>query len=140
MEKGLYKRVSDSEVLFAQTKISTPIYTITVIDYQDYVEEIEDGWYWFNYRQDALDFLNIIEDNEEPIIHPWHDEKCSIQIILTYEQNLTLLSNAPEFGVYIKENNINTIIENGFVYIYVNYILDGHVEVLKHYGAKINYI
>lgn len=139
MEKGLYKRISDKEISFGMNKVASPTYTLIVADYENYEGEIQDGWYWFNTRQEALSFLGVTESEpEEPIIHPWHDITCSKQIILSYEQNLSLLSQYPEFGVYIKTNDINTVIENNYVYIYVNYILEDHLAILNGFGAIIN--
>jgi hypothetical protein len=51
----------------------------------------------------------------------WH-EATEKRIILTFEDNAKLLKDVPELAVYIKENEINTYIDN-FIYIYVNYLL-----------------
>ncbi len=90
-------------------------------------------------------YLERIETDESSILPPppptnymWHDVTCNIQILMTYEQNLRLLNDYPEFGVYRKENNLNTIVDGGYVYTYVNYVLDVHKMLLTAYGAVIN--
>ena len=144
--KGLYKKTTENEVAYAANAVHSPNYTLKVSDYVDFEGEIQDGWFWFNARESAIDFFGIVEENMDtstpmlptrPISHPWHDITCSMQIIMTYEQNLNMLSQFPEFGLYVKQNNINTIIENGFIYSYVNYILEEHNLLLISFGAVI---
>lgn len=62
MEKGLYKKLSSEEMIFAKNEISYP--DGTVISYGDHVDatgEIYDGWYWFNSRNEAKAALGVIE-------------------------------------------------------------------------------
>ncbi len=60
MGKGLYK--SDSGLLFAKIKVSYPDGTVIIVsDHENEQGEIYDGWYWFNSRQEALDFFGINE-------------------------------------------------------------------------------
>jgi hypothetical protein len=49
-----------------------------------------------------------------------------------------MLGNYPQIGVYRKDNNIETIRENGLVYVYVNTLLPEHRTLLEQYNAEIN--
>ena len=63
MEKGLYKKLSSEEMIFAKNEVSHPDGTvITVADHVDATGEIYDGWYWFDTRQAAIDYFGIIEN------------------------------------------------------------------------------
>ena len=82
------------------------------------------------------DYIEIVEElPKKPI---WHDDNCSIQIVQSKDDCLNMLDNYPEIGVYRKDNNIENIRENGFVYIYVNYILPEHILLLEGFNAIIN--
>jgi superfamily I DNA and RNA helicase len=82
------------------------------------------------------DYIEIVNElPEKPI---WHDENCSIQIVQSNNDCLAMLDNYPEIAVYRKENNIESIRENGFVYIYVNYLLEEHRILLENFNAIIN--
>ena len=82
------------------------------------------------------DYIEIVEElPEKPI---WHDDNYSIQIVQSKDDCLNMLDNYPEIGVYRKDNNIENIRENGFVYIYVNYILPEHILLLEGFNAIIN--
>ena len=83
----------------------------------------------------VTDFIEIVE--ELPILHNWHFG-LDIQVILTYEDNLKLLSEVPELAVYVRNNDIPTIIENGYMYIYANFLLEEHREILEQFNAIIN--
>jgi hypothetical protein len=86
-------------------------------------------------EQYITDYIEIVDElPEKPI---WHDETCSIQTLQNNEDCLAMLDAYPEIGVYRKQNNIETIRENGFVYVYVNYILDEHRTLLENFNAKI---
>jgi len=85
---------------------------------------------------------NIIDDTiltlEDIIVGSlWHDLTCSIRIKISNNNNLLMLQSYPELGVYIKTNGINSFIENGQTYIYVNTILPEHRALLEAYGATI---
>lgn len=62
MEKGLYKKLNQSEMSFAKNEINYPDGTvITVADHVDATGEIYDGWYWFNSREEAKAALGVSE-------------------------------------------------------------------------------
>lgn len=67
----------------------------------------------------------------------WHDETCVIRVKMSNHNNLLMLQNYPELGVYIKMNGIYSIIEDGYTYIYVNTILPEHHTLLEAFGASI---
>ena len=94
-------------------------------------------------KSDSIDnYIQVLEtsiDPPSPVLSAmtWH-EQTSIQIKLSFKNNLLLLQQYPEFGQYIKTNNIVTYIEsNNYVYIYVNYILAEHEYLLTIFGAII---
>ena len=68
----------------------------------------------------------------------WHESDCKIQIIMSFENNILMLQQYPEFAVYVKTNNIKSYIVENYVYLYVNYILDEHRYLLTMFGAIIN--
>lgn len=74
MEKGLYKKLNESEVSFAKNEINYPDGTvITVADHEYATGEIYDGWYWFNSREEAKAALGVTdpvmpEGPEMPVI------------------------------------------------------------------------
>lgn len=65
----------------------------------------------------------------------WH-EQTEKRIILTLEDNAKLLKDVPELAVYIKMNNINSYIDN-FIYIYVNYLIPEHEQLIINYNGTI---
>lgn len=66
MEKGLYKKLSSEEMIFAKNEVSYPDGTvITVADHVDATGEIYDGWYWFNTREEAKTTLGVAD----PVLH-----------------------------------------------------------------------
>ena len=67
----------------------------------------------------------------------WHDNTCSIRIKMSNHNNLLMLQNYPELGVYIKTNDIYSIIKDGYTYIYVNTLLPEHRYLLEMFGANI---
>ena len=67
----------------------------------------------------------------------WHEPTCIIQIKMSFENNILMLQQYPEFAVYVKSNNIKTYILENYVYLYVNYILDEHRYLLTMFGAII---
>lgn len=94
--------------------------------------------------EEYLDLINMMEDNNMDEYHPyihgvWHDTGSTIKVILTHEQNTILTKDHPELLSYVLdvENNVSYFIENGYVYIYVNYFEDGHRDILESHGALI---
>lgn len=87
-----------------------------------------------NYMND-----NNIQNYNSYIHGVWHDENFSIKVVLTHEQNTVLIRDYPELLAHVldEENEILHIVENGYVYIYVNFFLEGHEQLLLMYGAKI---
>jgi len=62
MEKGLYKKLNESEMIFAKNEINYPDGTvITVSNHENDTGEIKDGWYWFNSRDEAVEYFGIKE-------------------------------------------------------------------------------
>ena len=62
MEKGLYKKLSSTELSYAANSIHYPNgQIITVSEYENHEGEVYDGWYWFNSKEEALIALNITE-------------------------------------------------------------------------------
>ena len=92
------------------------------------VENVNVNVSWVN----DLQLVNI------PLENKWHDETKSIQIIQSNDDCLNMLGDYPEIAVYRKENNIETIRENGLVYVYVNTLLPEHRTLLEQYNAEIN--
>ena len=64
-------------------------------------------------------------------------ETKSIQIIQSNDDCLNMIGDYPEIAVYRKDNNIETIRENGLVYVYVNTLLPEHRILLEQFNAEI---
>lgn len=90
---------------------------------------------------EIIEYMNENKINEyHSYIHGvWHDTGSTIKVVLTHEQNTILIKDYPELLTHVlnEENDILYMIENGFVYIYFNYFLEGHKELLLMYGAII---
>jgi hypothetical protein len=68
----------------------------------------------------------------------WHDENSAIRVILTLLQNANLLQGVPELGLYLKQNGIIPIIDDNYVYVYLNYLHDEHRQIIEAYGGRID--
>ena len=66
----------------------------------------------------------------------WH-ESTSKRIIMSLQDKAEMLRHVPELAVYLKENNIQSYIEGGFIYIYVNFLYEEHEAILLNYNAII---
>jgi len=86
----------------------------------------------------SVSWVNTLPLVDLPPLEIWHDETKSIQIIQSNDDCLNMLGDYPEIAVYRKENNIETIRENGLVYVYVNTLLPEHRALLEQYNAQIN--
>ena len=86
----------------------------------------------------SVSWVNTLPLVDLPPLYIWHDETKSIQIIQSNDDCLNMLGDYPEIAVYRKENNIETIRENGLVYVYVNTLLPEHRALLEQYNAEIN--
>ena len=85
---------------------------------------------------------NVLNDTfltEEDILPGtlWQDSGCTMRIKMSYVNNLAMLQNYPELGVYIKQSGINSYVDQGYTYIYVNYLLPEHQALLEAFGAQI---
>ena len=61
---GLYKKISDTELLFAQQEIFYPNGLNIHIEQFDEPRKEINGWRMFESRKDALEFYNINENIE----------------------------------------------------------------------------
>jgi len=86
----------------------------------------------------SVSWVNTLPLVDLPPLEIWHDETKSIQIIQSNDDCLAMLDEYPEIAVYRKENNIETIRENGLVYVYVNTLLTEHRTLLEQFNAEIN--
>lgn len=82
---------------------------------------------------DSIDNWVEVAINEEGEIS-WHEPNCTIQIKLTHANNTRLLIDFPQFAFLPKQLNLPTYSDDTFVYIYANYLLAEHRELLTNYG------
>ena len=68
----------------------------------------------------------------------WHEEDKKIQIILTHQANTKLVSDVPELAMYRKQNAIKSYTDENNVYVYADWLLPEHRQLLTAYGAIIN--
>lgn len=94
--------------------------------------------------ENYLETMNYMVDNNmseyDPYVHGvWHDTGSTIKVLLTHEQNTSLVKNHPELLTYVlnPDNNVAYYIEEKYVYIYVNYFEEGHRGILEGAGALI---
>jgi hypothetical protein len=66
----------------------------------------------------------IAELNIQPV-NNWHSNTL-FRIVMTYEDNIKLLQLHPGFAQYVVDAGLLSIPENGYTYIYVNYVYDDH--------------
>ena len=71
---------------------------------------------------------------EKPL---WHDDTCSIQIQMTQEDNLKLLTLYDAFATYCNAHSIKPVLENGNTYVYVNEILPEHIAMFQDAEQKL---
>jgi len=86
----------------------------------------------------SVSWVNTLPLVDLPPLYIWHDETKSIQIIQSNNDCLVMLDEYPEIAVYRKENNIESIRENGFVYVYVNNLFPEHRALFEQFNAEIN--
>lgn len=99
-----------------------------------YCEPLQVGEFWYIPETEVTEQWGIGELVGD--IHEWHYD-FNIQLIMTYENNLKLLSDVPELAIYVRDNGIPTVIENGFVYLYVNFILPEHKAIFENEKYQI---
>lgn len=97
-----------------------------------YCEPLQVGSFWFIPATDVTASWNIGELVND--IHEWHDPNSSIQIVFDKGKLLDLIFNHTDFIGY----KDFAIIEEQFAYIYLNFLLPEHEEIIKKYNAIIN--
>jgi hypothetical protein len=93
----------------------------------------------FQTDEEATSFIDangLTLYNPEPA--QWHDENSAIRVILTLLQNANLLQGVPEIGLYLKQNGIIPIIDDNYVYVYLNYLHNEHRQIIEAYGGRID--
>lgn len=92
------------------------------------VDEVTETW--------NLTHLGIV--NELPVQHNWHDNLCTIQIILTAVNSCRFVIDKPAYVEAFK--TLTQVEEYGYVYIYCNYLYETDKTMLEQgYSAEINY-
>ena len=71
-------------------------------------------------------------------IEIWHDKSKAIQIILTFQQQIDLLTAYPKFAVYTSESNLPTFIEGNLLYTYDNTLCVEYRMLVMYFGGIIN--
>jgi hypothetical protein len=62
----------------------------------------------------------------------WHEEDMTIQIIFTAEKQAEFILDHKDFLEKIQMAELPVVIENGFVYVYANFILEDDIEKLEN--------
>jgi hypothetical protein len=78
--------------------------------------------------------LQFIEDNNlvHHGQHPWH-QQTNFRLFLTHHQNSQLLKKYPDFSAFAQHSEIEPV----GVYVYLNYILPEHEQILTSEGITI---
>lgn len=71
-------------------------------------------------------------------VEVWHDKAKSIQIILTFQQQIDLLTAYPEFAVYTSQSELTTFVESDTLYTYDNTLCDEYRQLVQFFGGIIN--
>lgn len=94
--------------------------------------QIDQYWGEINERHRAIEQLE--EAKRQPV--EW-EEQTTLRIILDNDDVVKLTINAKELIDYLFESDITAVKVDGKVYVYVNFILPEHQEILLQYGAEI---
>ncbi|MFW6243280.1 MAG: hypothetical protein ACOC2W_03885 [bacterium] len=138
-----YKIVKDTDNNFNFIDIKSNISRFT-LNTESINSTLDECNQTINMMEEYLQIINTMEESNITEYHPyingvWHDTGSTIKVVLTHEQNTLLTKDHPELLTYVLnvENNVSYFIENGYVYIYVNYFEEGHEDLLTAYNALI---
>lgn len=68
----------------------------------------------------------------------WHENDMTIQVILSIESQVAILSAYPEFAVYTVEVGMPTYTEGKYVYLYDNQLSIEYRQLIQYFGGIIN--
>lgn len=67
----------------------------------------------------------------------WHEADKTTRVYLTLASIEAMLEAFPEMARYVVQNNITFYVQGAGVYLYVNYLLPPHMQLLTSFGAII---
>lgn len=71
-------------------------------------------------------------------IEIWHRKDMTIQVIMSIESQVAILTAYPEFALYIVQGNMPTFTENKYIYLYDNTLATEYREMIQYFGGIIN--
>lgn len=72
------------------------------------------------------------------VVNPahWHDPNASFRIVMSLSDNFRLLKMHPDFAQYVSNAGLISEEENGYIYVYVNFILEEHTQLFNYLNSE----
>jgi len=71
-------------------------------------------------------------------IEIWHRKDMTIQVIMSIESQVAILTAYPEFVLYTVQGNMSTFTEGENIYLYDNTLATEYREMIQYFGGIIN--
>ena len=68
----------------------------------------------------------------------WHDKSKIVQVIMSIETQIAILSAYPEFAVFTAEGGMPTYIEGRDIYLYDTTLSVEYRQLIQYFGGTIN--
>lgn len=68
----------------------------------------------------------------------WHDKTKSIQVIMSIESQMAILSAYPEFAIFTVQGCMPSFVEGRFIYLYDNTLAEEYRQLIQYFGGTIN--
>ena len=68
----------------------------------------------------------------------WHDKTKSIQVVLSIETQIAILTAYPEFSIFTVEGGMPTFVEGNNIYLYDNALSIEYRQLIQYFGGIIN--
>ena len=71
-------------------------------------------------------------------IEIWHRNDMTIQVIMSIESQVAILTACPEFAIYTVQGQMPTFTEGKNIYLYDNTLATEYREMIQYFGGIIN--
>ena len=71
-------------------------------------------------------------------IEIWHRNDMTIQVIMSIESQVAILTAYPEFALYTVQGNMPTFTEGENIYLYDNTLATEYRQMIQYFGGIIN--
>lgn len=69
-------------------------------------------------------------------VQEWHDPNAYSRITMSLSDNFRLLKMHPGFAQYVSDAGLISEEENGYIYVYVNFVLDEHRQLFNYLNSE----